>query len=108
MNSSAYLDGDAVLLRANASDEDGSISKVEFYVNNALMGSDAVAPYSLNWNAVVGSHTVSAKAFDDKGATIDSSAFVIEVSPVAQNQLPQVSLTSPVMVLNISRESSLH
>ena len=94
-NGATYTEGDSVLLRANASDEDGSVSKVEFYVNNALAGSDATAPYSLGWSAVVGSHSISARAIDDQGASSGSSASVIEVLAVEQNQLPQVTLTSP-------------
>ena len=68
-NGATYVEGDSVLLRANASDEDGAVSKVEFYVNNALAGSDATAPYSLSWSAVVGSHSISARAIDDQGAS---------------------------------------
>ncbi|ELT92506.1 hypothetical protein CAPTEDRAFT_110564, partial [Capitella teleta] len=95
VNGSDYIDGDSVLLRADASDEDGTISNVEFFVNNALVGSDTTAPYSLSWSAVVGTHSISARAIDDQGGSSRTSASVIDVTAVEQNQLPQVTLTSP-------------
>ena len=55
-----------VTLSATASD-DGSITKVEFYLNGALIGTDTIAPYSLTWNsneALNGPSTLSVRAFD--------------------------------------------
>ena len=94
-NGSTYTAGDSVLLQANASDNDGTISKIDFYVSNTLVGTDTSAPYSLSWTAEVGSHSVAAKAFDNQSASADSATATITVNPVDQNQLPQVSLTAP-------------
>lgn len=41
--------GDVVTLTANATDSDGNIDKVDFYINNALVGTAATAPYTLQW-----------------------------------------------------------
>lgn len=55
-----------VTISANASDASG-ISKVEMYVNNTLICTDATAPYSCSWtvpNQSSVKYTISAKAYD--------------------------------------------
>ncbi|MDX9913610.1 MAG: Ig-like domain-containing protein, partial [Candidatus Moranbacteria bacterium] len=42
------VSGDSVVIAATASDNIGVV-KVEFYANDALIGSDSSAPYSINW-----------------------------------------------------------
>ena len=41
--------GDEVEVRAEASDADGSIAKVEFFEGDTLVGEDASAPYTVTW-----------------------------------------------------------
>ncbi len=71
--------GDVVAITASASDLDGTVSKVEFFVDNLLVGSDESVPYSANWNAVAGSHEIKAIATDDLGSTKTSSISTIQV-----------------------------
>ncbi|WP_326824335.1 glycoside hydrolase family 6 protein [Streptosporangium sp. NBC_01756] len=57
--------GSAVPLAATAGD-DGAVSKVEFYVDGALVNTDTSAPYSFSATGVAaGSHTAKAKAYDN-------------------------------------------
>jgi chitinase len=59
-----------VMFAASASDSDGSIAWVAFYVNGALMGSATSAPYTLSWVSwAPGTYTVLAVASDNRGAT---------------------------------------
>jgi hypothetical protein len=65
-----------VSVNANAADNSGGkgLSKVEFYVDGALKSTDTTSPYSYAWDtktATDGSHTLSAKAFDN--ATVPNS-----------------------------------
>ncbi|ADO75925.1 M20/M25/M40 family metallo-hydrolase [Stigmatella aurantiaca] len=56
----------SVTLTANATDNVG-VSKVEFYVDNVLKGTDTTAPYSFVWDTAStpnGAHVLSTKAFD--------------------------------------------
>lgn len=79
-NASSYLQGTAINLAANASDNDGSVAKVEFYVGNALLGSDTSSPYNFSWaGATVGNHTLTAKAYDNYGAVSTSSGIGVTV-----------------------------
>lgn len=66
--------GDIVTINANASVDMG-VTKVEFYVDETLVGDSVYAPYSYNWQASVGNHSLCAKAYDAAG-NIGSSASI--------------------------------
>jgi Bacterial Ig domain/Calcineurin-like phosphoesterase/Purple acid Phosphatase, N-terminal domain len=81
-------------LAANASDSNGSIARVEFYQGSTLLGSDTSAPYTFTWAGVTaGSYSITARAFDNQGASTTSAA--ASVSVTAPNQPPSVALTAP-------------
>lgn len=70
-----------ITINANATDSDGSVSNVEFYNGTNLLGSDNTAPYSFTWSGVaVGSYSITAKAYDNAGASSTSAAVAISVS----------------------------
>ena len=80
---------------ASASDIDGTIAAVEFYASGALIGSDNSNPYSVSWsNAPAGTHTLTAVARDNAGATTTSGSRQITISGPS-NGAPTVTLTSP-------------
>ena len=84
-----------ISIQAGASDSDGRVARVEFYRGTTLIGSDTTAPYAVSWTgAPVGTYTLTAKAFDDDGASRTSAGVSVNVRS-AQNQLPTVSVTSP-------------
>ncbi|WP_037576483.1 glycosyl hydrolase family 8 [Sporocytophaga myxococcoides] len=90
-----FMVGETITINANATDSDGSVSKVEFYQGATKLGEDATSPYSFSWtNAVAGSYIITAKATDDKGASTSSSSVTITVN-VKENVAPTVSLTAP-------------
>jgi hypothetical protein len=79
-----------ITLSATASDNVG-VTKVEFYVDGALKGSDTTAAYSMTLNSTTlanGSHTLTAKAYDAAGNVATSSGVAFSVSnTVASTQL---------------------
>src|SRR5690606_26125216 len=77
----------SITITANASDADGTVSNVQFYNGNTLIGSDATAPYSFTWNNVAsGNYAITARATDNSGVTTTSSIINITVSnPVVQS-----------------------
>ncbi|HVE35881.1 MAG TPA: Ig-like domain-containing protein [Gemmatimonadaceae bacterium] len=91
----SFPTGAAITLTANASDADGSIARVEFYrAGTTLLGSATTSPYRYVWaSAPTGTHALTAKAYDNKGATTTSASVSIAV---LANQPPTVTLTSPV------------
>lgn len=81
----------SVELTATASDNDGTIAKVAFYDGNAEIGTVTTAPYKLAWtNIAVGTHSVYAVAFDDRGATTQSQSVVIVINA------PGIAVTAPM------------
>jgi hypothetical protein len=84
-----------VTLTATASDNVG-VTRVEFYADGALLGSDTTAPYAYSWNSGAltnGSHTLSARAYDGVG-NVGTSAGV-QVTLNNDRTAPTVSLTAP-------------
>jgi len=82
-------------LAATASDSDGTVARVDFYFNGALIGTDTSAPYTLTWpNVVAGSYSLTAVATDNAGASTVSQPVTVTVTNPT-NALPTVSLTSP-------------
>lgn len=80
-NGSSYTAPATVNLSANASDSDGSITKVEFYNGVSLIGTDTIAPYTFTWsNVAAGSYSLTAKATDNAGAVTTSAAVSISVT----------------------------
>ncbi|KAA5538846.1 Ig-like domain-containing protein, partial [Adhaeribacter rhizoryzae] len=84
----------SITIAANATDADGTISKVEFFNGATKLGEDATEPYSYSWsNVAAGNYNLTAKATDNNGATTNSAVVAVTVkAPVA----PTVALTSPV------------
>ncbi|HEU4407934.1 MAG TPA: S8 family serine peptidase, partial [Polyangiaceae bacterium] len=75
-----------VTLEADASDNVG-VTRVSFFVNNAFLGTDTEAPFSLAWNTTLGgngAHAVVAKAFDAGGNVGSSAAVTVTVNNPGQ------------------------
>jgi hypothetical protein len=77
---SQFIQGSSISITATAADTDGSIARVEFYRGTTLLGTDTTAPYSFAWtNLPVGSHSLTARATDNRGATTVSAPIIIQV-----------------------------
>ncbi|QJY41119.1 hypothetical protein HND97_12510 [Vibrio cholerae] len=72
--------GDVLAVAANATDGDGTVNAVEFYVDGQLVVTDSSEPYQFNWNAAVGSHTFKAKAIDNDNQSTLSQEVTLTVS----------------------------
>ena len=96
----------SVAFAATAGDTDGAVAKVEFFANGTKVGEDATAPYAFTWAGVAaGSYSLTARATDDRGATMDSApvTYAVTVNPNATPAITAlapaanaVNLTSPV------------
>ncbi len=78
-NGATFTVGQNVGIAANASDSDGNVSKVTFYVDGNMVSEDFSSPYTANWTAIAGSHSLTAIAIDDDNASTTSSAINITV-----------------------------
>jgi hypothetical protein len=93
-----FAAGTPITVAATASDDDGSVARVEFYAGSTKIGEDTTAPYSLQWSgAAVGLHVLTATAFDSAGASTVSAARTVGVeAAVPANQPPSVGLVQPL------------
>jgi len=105
-NGASFTSGTTITISASASDADGSVTAVDFLVDGVVIGSDASSPYSINYTAASGTHTIAAKATDNLGASTTSTSVSITVTnPVNQN--PVVSITSPANGASFSAPANI-
>ena len=106
VNNASVFAGSSITIAANATDANGTISKVEFYNGATLLGVDVTSPYSFVWtNLPAGNHSLTAKATDNQNAVATSIAVaIVAVNP---NIAPAVSLTAPVNSANFTTGSNV-
>ena len=90
----SLTEGDVVTLTASAADSDGTVARVDFLVDGAVIAQATSAPYSATWTATSGSHTFSSVAYDDQGANSTTSSVTLDIatSSTETNQAPTVSV----------------
>ena len=80
-NNAVFTVGDTISLAATASDSGGTISKVEFLQGATVLNGDTVAPYQFAWTGfTAGAYTLTARATDNDGNVVTSSAVNITVN----------------------------
>jgi hypothetical protein len=95
-----FLEPAAITVAANASDNDGAVSQVNFYSGTTLIGSDSSSPFSITWNNVAaGNYTVVAIATDNLGLMTTSGPVHVTVNlpqapPVAPGNLSAIAISS--------------
>ncbi|MBN9381984.1 MAG: hypothetical protein J0H74_14550 [Chitinophagaceae bacterium] len=73
-NNSILAEDGNFTFSATASETNGTIAKVEFYVNGTKIGEDSTAPYSITWvNPDEGHYLLTARAIDGLGNTNSAS-----------------------------------
>jgi RHS repeat-associated protein len=102
-----------VTLTSTASDDRNTVTKVEFYADNSLVATDAVAPYTTTWDtkgavepAYDGSHVVSAVAYDASGripgATGTATQTVVVRNAGATKYQDQITTSTVPAVMSYS------
>jgi hypothetical protein len=75
-----YFAPATLVLGADAADSDGTIARVEFRLNGALVGLATTAPYSYVLSGVAtGSYSITATAIDDHGAATTTTPVNVNV-----------------------------
>jgi hypothetical protein len=98
VNESTFKMESNIVFTADATDEDGSIKKVEFYSNGVKLGETQTYPYSFRWNDVqTSNYSITAKAIDNDDLVAVSETLTIHVT--ANRQL----IVYPNPVKNIAQ-----
>ncbi|WP_282122054.1 BNR-4 repeat-containing protein [Algibacter mikhailovii] len=83
-----YFVDETTSLSAEAIDENGSISKVEFWVNGTYFSEDNSEPYSVDWTPnEVGSYTIQAIAYNASAEMVSSSVITVNTKVFDPNDL---------------------
>jgi len=86
-----FAAGSSITVAAAASDADGSIARVDFYVDGVRLGRDTTAPYAITWsNAATGTHALKAVATDNRKASGTSATVSVSVVATADTIAPGV------------------
>lgn len=87
--------GETISITADASDADGSVAQVEFFVNGSSIGIDSTSPYSLDWQVATGSSSLTAVATDNENAATTSTP--VGITGQASGDPTSVHVSSIVM-----------
>jgi trimeric autotransporter adhesin len=99
-------------ISASASDNVG-VTRVEFFIDGALLSSDTTSPYSASWNttsATNAAHSLTARAFDAANNQTTSAAVSVTVSntaPPPDTTMPSVSITGPTGGATVSGTTTI-
>ncbi len=73
-----YIIDEEIEISANAINENGSITKVEFTLNGEYLGEDTTKPYQMKWTPnSEGSYNIQAIAYNNNDETVSSSVRTI-------------------------------
>lgn len=78
--------GESVAISVEASDEDGTISHIDFFDNDSLIHSEWAYPYEFDWKPTLeGLHSLKAVAYDNDGNTDERTISVIAEATTSLN-----------------------
>ncbi len=84
LNGATFTAPATIRLIANATDGDGSISKVEFFFGATLINTQTSSPYDFTWrNVAAGTYTLTARVTDNRGAVTNSAPLNLTVGNIA-------------------------
>jgi major membrane immunogen (membrane-anchored lipoprotein) len=87
-----------MIVTANAKDVDGFVKKVVFFLNDDIIATDSVAPYSAAFPTLqIGQYNIRARAYDDKGyySTTTRAIYVVNSLTNPQNYPPAIHIFMP-------------
>lgn len=94
LDGAVFSVGEEITLAATATDEDGSIDRIHFKINDDFYRRDETSPYSQVFTPQnPGTYTLAARAFDNSGGSSEVSISVTVQD--AENLLPEVDITAP-------------
>jgi hypothetical protein len=92
--------GKSLAMAATASPATGaSVTRVEFWLDGTRIARDTAAPYRASWTVPsrlsAGSHTLSARALDNKGAVVSAAVTVLHTTAGASKSAVKRTAASP-------------
>ncbi len=89
-----FLENEVISITANATDSDGTITKVEFFIDNNYLMTDYSVPYVIDWTAIgIGAYSLTAVATDNDGNTTTSTPVNVSVN-ADEPEAPGISVSN--------------
>lgn len=95
-NGSTLPINDSAVFSAQATDPDGTITQVEFFLSGQSVGIDTQAPFEITWQTTAGQYAVTAVATDNSGASTTSASAQLTVTDDMPNVNPTIDLIHPL------------
>jgi hypothetical protein len=89
-SSAAFVAPAVIAFQAQVSATGSTVSRVEYYRDNVLLGTSVTTPFGFEWaHATAGTHTIVAKVYDALDASATSPALIVQVvEPPAPTRAP--------------------
>jgi N-acetylneuraminic acid mutarotase len=96
VNNSTYTAPATIFIAASATSPAGTVTNVQFYNGNTLLGSDGTRPFEYSWTSVpAGTYSITAKATDNLGGVATTPAATVTVnSPISIPTITSIAPTS--------------
>jgi glucose/arabinose dehydrogenase len=104
-NNASFVAPAIVTIQADASDPDGSVTNVQFFDGATSLGIAPSSPYGISANLALGSHTLTAVASDNLGATTTSAPVTVTVAE-ATNAPPNEPAFTRIFLTNTTAIAS--
>ena len=101
-NGQEIAKGETITISVEATDSDGSITEVRFFVNNVGMGSATSFPYNYIWdssNESIGTHSIKGTSIDNEGGSASDEITVTIIESGGSTNTP------PTAIFNVSPSS---
>ena len=92
-NNASFNLGEEITLSAGASDPNGNLEKVNFFINDEIFHSDTTRPFETTFTpSSAGTYTIIARAIDKDNAKTDAS---VTITVAENNVAPTATFTTP-------------
>jgi len=102
-NGSTFSAPTSIAIKTDASDPDGSVTKVEFFANGSLLGTVTTAPFDFTWSNVGGgSYSLTARATDNRNSKTTSNVVNVSVGAITPSPTAVSGSWGPLMDLPLT------
>jgi len=88
--------GETVTISVDATDNDGSITEVRFFIDEVGKSNATSFPYNYDWNTNgenIGNHTLKATSIDNSGGTTSDEIIIDIIEEIVSNTQPTAIFT---------------
>ena len=106
---SSIVTGASSAITLSAAD-DTAVTKVELSIDGTLKTTLTTAPYAYTWDTTgtsLGTHSITAKAYDAAGNTQVSTAVSVTIVPPPDTTKPTITITAPTAGSNIAQGNNV-